>query len=75
MDEKARRIFSAPLAVTYTYDDPNVPKSKGRLTKVSSTVSTTEYTGFDLLGRVLSHKQSTDGNAYTTGYVYNLSGV
>lgn len=59
--------------VTYTYD--NGTNAKGRLTKVSSTVSTTEYTGFDLLGRVLSHKQTTDGNAYTTAYSYNLSGA
>ncbi|MCV4678169.1 hypothetical protein OFC08_35410, partial [Escherichia coli] len=51
-----------------------IPNSKGKLTKVSSTVSTTEYTAFDILGRVTAHKQTTDGTAYTTGYVYNLSG-
>jgi YD repeat-containing protein len=61
--------------VSYTYDDVNVPFSKGKLTKVSSSVSTTEYTSFDILGRVTAHKQTTDGNAYTTGYVYNLSGA
>jgi len=38
-------------------------------------VSTTEYTGFDILGRVTAHKQTTDGQSYTTGYVYNLSGA
>ena len=60
-------------AVNYTYD--NLPNAKGKLTKVSSSVSTTEYTGFDILGRVTSHKQTTDGTAYTTGYNYNLSGA
>ena len=27
------------------------------------------------MGRLLSHKQTTDGNNYTTAYVYNLSGA
>jgi hypothetical protein len=43
--------------------------------KVESSVSTTEYTGFDILGRVTAHKQTTDGNEYTTGYTYSLSGA
>jgi YD repeat-containing protein len=38
--------------VAYTYDDANVAFSKGKLTKVASSVSTTEYTAFDILGRV-----------------------
>ena len=59
--------------VSYFYD--NLTNAKGKLTKVSSSVSTTEYTAFDILGRVTAHKQTTDGNAYTTGYVYNLSGA
>jgi RHS repeat-associated protein len=59
--------------VTYTYD--NVTNAKGKLTKVSSSVSTTEYTSFDILSRVTAHKQSTDGNDYATNYVYNLAGV
>ncbi len=41
---------------------------------MESSVSTTEYTRFDILGRVTSHKQTTDGSDYTTGYTYNLSG-
>jgi YD repeat-containing protein len=36
---------------------------------------TTEYTSFDILGRVTGHKQTTDGQDYTTAYVYNLSGA
>lgn len=61
--------------VTYTYDDPNINFSKGQLTKVSSSVSMTEHTDFDPLGRVLSHKQTTDGQVYTTGYTYTLTGA
>lgn len=59
--------------VTYTYDYKT--NAYGKLTKVSSSVSTTEYTAFDILGRVTSHKQKTDGNDYVTGYTYNLSGA
>jgi uncharacterized protein RhaS with RHS repeats len=58
--------------VTYYYD--NVTNAKGKLTKVTSSVSTTEYTSFDILGRVTGHKQTTDGQQYTTGYTYNLGG-
>lgn len=58
--------------VTYTYD--NKTNAYGKLTKVSSTISTTEYTAFDILGRVTAHKQTTDSNDYTTGYTYSLSG-
>ena len=53
----------------------NLPTAKGKLTKVSSSVSTTEYTSFDILGRVTAHKQTTDGQSYSTAYVYNVSGA
>ena len=62
--------------VSYLYD--NLPNAKGRLTKVSSAVSTTEYTSFDILGRVLAAKQTTEGGdaaGYSTSYTYNLSGA
>ncbi len=65
--------YQATPNVSYFYD--NLPNAKGKLTKVSSSVSTTEYTSFDILGRVTGHKQTTDGQNYTTGYVYNLSGA
>jgi RHS repeat-associated protein len=68
--------YQASPNVTYFYD--NLPNAKGKLTKVSSSVSTTEYTAFDILGRVTAHKQTTDGGqagGYTTGYMYNLSGA
>ncbi len=59
--------------VDYIYDAQT--HAKGKLTQVASSVSTTEYTAFDILGRVTGHKQTTDGNDYTTGYTYNLSGT
>lgn len=68
--------YQASPDVTYTYD--NVTNAKGKLTKVASSVSTTEYVTFDILGRVAGHKQTTDGGdsgGYTTAYVYNLAGA
>lgn len=65
--------YQATPNVDYFYD--NLPNAKGKLTKVNSSVSTTEYTSFDILGRVMGHKQTTDGNAYTTRYTYKLSGA
>ena len=38
-------------------------------------LSTTEYTSFDILGRVTASKQTTDGQDYESGYSYNLSGA
>ncbi|NMS24108.1 RHS repeat domain-containing protein, partial [Vibrio parahaemolyticus] len=71
--------YQATPNVEYFYDGANVAggiaNSKGKLTKVSSAISTTEYTAFDILGRVTAHKQTTYGTAYTTGYIYNLSGA
>ena len=59
--------------ITYTYD--NGVNAKGRLTKVTNGISTAEYTSFDIVGRVLSHKQTTDNQDYSMSYVYNLSGA
>ncbi|MGE3468303.1 MAG: RHS repeat domain-containing protein, partial [Pyrinomonadaceae bacterium] len=68
--------------VTYTYENPAISNSKGRLTKVHSDVSTTEYTQFDILGRVKASKQKTDGVEYggsgspcAMTYNYNVSGA
>ena len=61
--------------VTYEYDNQNIANSIGKMTKVSSSVSTTEYTEFDILGKVKAHRQTTDGQSYATGYLYNLTGA
>lgn len=73
--------YQATPNVSYFYD--NLPNAKGKLIKVSSSVSTTEYTAFDILGRVTRSKQTTDGVEYGGGtdpnlwmaYSYNLSGA
>jgi RHS repeat-associated protein len=69
----------------YTYDDPSVPFSKGRLTAVftlpgtymlPADTSTTSYQAYDPLGRVVASSQATAGNTYTFGnYSYNLAGA
>lgn len=61
--------------VNYTYEDVGMTNLKAVLTKVTNGTSTTEYTDFDILGRVTGHKQTTDGQQYVTGYTYNLSGA
>ncbi|MEO8648769.1 MAG: RHS repeat-associated core domain-containing protein [Acidobacteriota bacterium] len=72
--------YQTTPTVTYTYDD--LTNSKGHLIKVESSVSKTEYTEFDILGRVTQSKQTTDGVEYGDGgtdslmkYTYNLSGA
>ncbi len=72
--------FQDTPSVAYTYD--NLTNSKGYLTKVETSVSTTEYTEFDILGRVTKSKQTTDGTIYGNGstdsymtYSYNLAGM
>ncbi|MBK9529328.1 MAG: RHS repeat-associated core domain-containing protein [Acidobacteria bacterium] len=76
------RNYSETTAdVSYYYD--NLSNAKGKLTKVASNVSTTEYLAFDLMGRVTRSKQTTDGVEYGGGsdpnlwmtYTYNLSGA
>ncbi|MBK7706304.1 MAG: RHS repeat-associated core domain-containing protein [Acidobacteria bacterium] len=62
--------------VTFTYDDPNIPNSKSKLTKVSSSVSETRFTAFDDLGRIKSSNQIIDGATYSfPDYSYDLSGA
>lgn len=60
--------------VTYTYDAAAVANSKGRLTRVNSSVSTYDYTGYDEAGRVTASTQTTDGQAYQMDYSYDLAG-
>jgi RHS repeat-associated protein len=70
---------------TYSYDNPAIPFSKGRLTSASATlptsdperpniISRTSYAAFDALGRVLVSSQQTSGQVYSMSYEYHLSG-
>lgn len=73
--------------VHFYYDGtglPSVPAySKGKTTRVASTVSETRYTEFDNLGRLLSSQQKTpfdieaavDTKARVSNYKYNLAGA
>ena len=47
--------------------------SKGRLTSVTSTVSTYGYDEYDALGRVRRSSQVTGGTQYSMSYGYNLA--
>jgi RHS repeat-associated protein len=49
--------------------------AKGKLTKVDNGVSATVHPQFDNFGRVTQSSQITDGQTYTSGYLYNLSGA
>ncbi len=68
-----RNYSDATPDISYVYDNPAIPFSKGKLTKVSSSVSETKYNSFDLQGRILSSQQLIDGQTYNFGYTYNLS--
>jgi RHS repeat-associated protein len=60
-------------AVAYFYD--NIQNAKGKLVKVANSLTTTEYTAFDVSGKATAHRQTTDGQSYTTAYGYNLAGA
>jgi RHS repeat-associated protein len=75
-------------AVTYTYDSSSVPYGSGRLTSISAkvgsvNVSTTGYTKYDALGKIMESTQLTDGLTVCSGgtatcsmsYKYNLAGA
>jgi RHS repeat-associated protein len=61
--------------ITYTYDNPTILNSKGKLTKLTNGFATTEYTKIDVLGRITESRQTIDSKTYDPmKYVYNLSG-
>lgn len=81
-----KRVTYATSTVTFKYDgalspspnNPNpplVPLAKGALTEVSNGVSTTQFTGFDNLGRITASQQIVDGQVYPFGYKYQLPGA
>ena len=71
----SRSYSDSTPAVSYTYDAAGVANSKGRLTSVSSSVSATNCTAYDVLGRLIAGNQVTDGQTYSMGYSYNLAGA
>ncbi len=75
---KVRNYSDATPDVEFFYDGRGlgtVPaRSKGKTTKVTSSVSETRYTSFNNLGQLEAHQQITDGNTYTTGYTYDSFG-
>lgn len=58
--------------VTYAYDDVSVPFSRGKLTKVSSTVSESLITAYDVNERITGSQENIDGQTYVFGYAYNM---
>ncbi len=48
--------------------------AKGKLTKVSSSISATQFTSFDNFGRTLASQQITDGNIYESKYKFDFGG-
>ncbi|MEK6287871.1 MAG: hypothetical protein AABO57_19300, partial [Acidobacteriota bacterium] len=75
------RTYSGPApggttpGVTYVYDTLGAGQNgKGRLTSVSSSVSSYSYGSYDVMGRVLTGTQTTDGQNYSMSYQYNLAG-
>jgi RHS repeat-associated protein len=76
LDRVTNKIYSnATPEVIYTYDASGVAFSKGRLASVSSSISTTSYTGYNAMGRVTASLQVTDNQPYVMSYGYNLAGM
>jgi RHS repeat-associated protein len=63
-------------SVTYSYDGVGAlggQNSLGKMTSVSSSVSTTFYDSFDEVGNIRSSRQVTDGVTYPMAYNYDLA--
>jgi len=57
-------------------DTPQSPnRAKGKLTRVTNSISETRYTQFDNLGKLTQSEQITDGQTYTSNYEYNFAGA
>jgi RHS repeat-associated protein len=74
LNRNTLRTYSDGTAtVTSAYDAGTVANSKGRLTSVSSTVSATNYSAYDAMGRVTTGSQITDGQTYSMSYGYDAA--
>src|SRR5439155_3383505 len=60
--------------VTIGYDSTAVPNSKGRLTSVTSSISSFTHDDYDPLGRVKATRQTTGGQQFAVTYTYDLWG-
>jgi RHS repeat-associated protein len=64
--------------VSYFYDGKGLSQvpdfSKGKLTKVTNGVSENRFVSFDVLGKVLTSQQITDGQTYETADTYDSFG-
>lgn len=61
--------------VTYTYDDPAVSFSKGRITALDTAgVSSTFTDQYDAAGRVRADRQVVGANTFSLAYTYDLAG-
>lgn len=70
---KTRTYNDGTPNVTYIYD--TLTNGKGRLASVSSSVSASNYAGYDALGKVTGSSQVTNGQTYSMSYGYNLAGA
>lgn len=66
-------VPNGEMDAAYTYDDPSVPYSKGRLTKAEDGSGTHEFK-YDALGRVTEDKKTVDSVPYTFTRVYDAMG-
>ncbi len=75
----SRTYSDSTPGVTFYYDGKGLSStpaySKGKTTKVTSSVSENRNLTFDILGHTLTARQTTGSTNYDTEYLYNLSGT
>jgi len=59
--------------ITWTYDDPAMPFSKGRLTRVVDLTADTSF-GYDAIGEVVETTRIIDGTTFTMSQGYDAVG-
>jgi YD repeat-containing protein len=84
MNRQLKTYNDGTSSVNYCYDAPpdsysNFPVAAqlgfvGHLTQSQNANSTTQYAGFDDLGRVSQSKHLTGGQTYTLNYTYDRAG-
>ena len=68
-----KKTYPDQSVITWTYDDPAVPYSKGRLTKVVDLAGETRFS-YDQVGRVTQTDRILDGVTYTMAQSYDAQG-